>query len=101
METLFSREEVYSEDESMSLKFILEQRVIQPQYQKWIAKLLGHSFEVVYKSGLKNKATYALSRMLPVVQICNITAPTLIDLKIIKEEVENDDQLKLIMKETT
>lgn len=32
-----------------SLKFLLEQRVIQPQYQKWIAKLLGYSFEVVYK----------------------------------------------------
>ncbi|KAA0062227.1 Transposon Ty3-I Gag-Pol polyprotein [Cucumis melo var. makuwa] len=30
-----------------SLKFLLEQCVIQPQYQKWIAKLLGYSFEVV------------------------------------------------------
>lgn len=29
-----------------SLKFLLKQRVIQPQYQKWIAKLLGYSFEV-------------------------------------------------------
>lgn len=25
-----------------SLKFLLEQRVIQPQYQKWISKLLGY-----------------------------------------------------------
>ncbi|KAL0534101.1 hypothetical protein IC582_028382 [Cucumis melo] len=30
-----------------SLKFLLEQRVIQTQYQNWIAKLLGYSFEVV------------------------------------------------------
>ncbi|TYK28908.1 Transposon Tf2-6 polyprotein [Cucumis melo var. makuwa] len=31
------------------LKFLLEQRVIQPQYRKWIAKLLGYSFEVSKK----------------------------------------------------
>ena len=35
-----------------SLKFLLEQRVIQPQYQQWISKLLGYSFEEVYKPGL-------------------------------------------------
>lgn len=45
-----------------SLKFLLEQRVIQPQYQKWIAKLLGYSFEVVYKPSAENRATDALSR---------------------------------------
>lgn len=32
-----------------SLKFLLKQRVLQPQHQKWITKLLGYSFEVVYK----------------------------------------------------
>ncbi|TYK04251.1 Transposon Ty3-I Gag-Pol polyprotein [Cucumis melo var. makuwa] len=46
-------------------------RVIQPQYQKWIAKLLGYSFE--------------------------LTAPALIDLKIIKEEVERDARFKEIL----
>ena len=35
--------------DQQSLKFLLEQRVIQPQYQRWIAKFLGYSFEVVYK----------------------------------------------------
>ena len=82
-----------------SLKFLLEQRVIQPQYQKWIAKLLGYSFEVVYKPGLENQVADALSRMPLVVHLCNLTTPTLIDLKVIKEEVEKDDRLKVIMKE--
>ncbi|KAL0546889.1 hypothetical protein IC582_016807 [Cucumis melo] len=80
-----------------SLKFLLEQRVIQPQYQKWIAKLLGYSFEVEYKLGLENKATDALSRVTPTVQLNQLTVPTLIDLKIIKEEVEKDDHLSRII----
>lgn len=64
-----------------SLKFLLEQRVIQPQYQKWIAKLLGYSFEVVYK--LENKAADALSRIPPTVHLSPLTTPTLVDVAII------------------
>ncbi|TYK01237.1 ty3-gypsy retroelement transposase [Cucumis melo var. makuwa] len=77
-----------------SLKFLLE-CVIQPQYQKWIAKLLGYSFEVVYKPGLENKAADALSRVPPTVHLNHILAPGLIDLVKIQEEVENDPKLKV------
>ena len=82
-----------------SIKLLLEPWVIQPQYQKWIAKLLGCSFEDMYKPALKNKAANALSRMPPTVHLCNLSAPTIIDLKIIKEEVENDSKLKKIIEE--
>ena len=80
-----------------SLKFLLEQRVIQPQYQKWIAKLLGYSFEVVYKPDLENKAADALSRVPPTVHLNQLTAPTLVDIKVIGEEVDKDDYLKDII----
>ena len=80
-----------------SLKFFLEQRVIQPQYQKWIAKLLGYSFEVVYKPGLENKAANALSRVPPTVHLNQLTAPTLVDIKVIREEVNKDDYLQDII----
>ncbi|KAL0550931.1 hypothetical protein IC582_009999 [Cucumis melo] len=73
-----------------SLKFLLEQRVIQPQYQKWIAKLLGYSFDVVYQPGLENKAVDALSRIPPTVHLNQLTAPVLLDLVIIREEVNRD-----------
>ena len=79
-----------------SLKFLLEQRVIQPQYQKWIAKLLGYSFEVVYKPRLENKAADALSRVPPTVHLNQLSASALIDLAKIQEEVENDPKLKEI-----
>ena len=71
--------------------------MIQPQYQKWIAKLLGYSFEVVYKPGLENKAADALSRVPPTVHLNQLTTPILIDLKVIREEVEKDERLKEIV----
>ncbi|KAA0032164.1 transposon Tf2-1 polyprotein isoform X1 [Cucumis melo var. makuwa] len=80
-----------------SLKFLLEQRVIQPQYQKWLSKLLGYSFEVVYKPGLENKAVDALSRRPPNIQLNSISTPYLVDLQIIKEEVEKDEKVKKII----
>jgi len=82
-----------------SLKFLLQQRVIQLQYQKWVAKLTGYSFEVVYKPGLENKAADALSWMPPTVNLGSITAPTLVDILVIKKEVEADEKLSKIMEE--
>ncbi|KAA0047238.1 Ty3/gypsy retrotransposon protein [Cucumis melo var. makuwa] len=79
-----------------SLKFLLEQRVVQPQYQKWVAKLLGYSFEVVYQPGLENKAADALSRISPAVHLNQITAPAMIDVEIIKEETRQDPALQEI-----
>ena len=43
MEAIPVREEVHSQNRSEVFK-------------KWVAKLLGYSFEVVYKPGLENKA---------------------------------------------
>ncbi|RVW28681.1 Guanine nucleotide exchange factor SPIKE 1 [Vitis vinifera] len=46
-----------------SLKFLLEQRVVNESYQKWVAKLFGYDFEIQFHLGLENKAVDALSHI--------------------------------------
>ena len=52
---------------------------------------------MVYKPGLENKAADALSRVPPTVHLNQLTTPILIDLKVIREEVEKDERLKEIV----
>jgi hypothetical protein len=37
-----------------SLKYFLEQRLSSEEQQKWVTKILGYDFEIIYKKGKKN-----------------------------------------------
>ena len=45
-----------------SLRFLLEQRILTPEQQKWMGKLVGYDYEITYKPGTANAAADALSR---------------------------------------
>jgi hypothetical protein len=45
-----------------SLKYFLEQRLSLEEQQKWVTKILGYDFEIVYKSGKQNVVADAISR---------------------------------------
>nr|GEV60360.1 retrovirus-related Pol polyprotein from transposon 297 family [Tanacetum cinerariifolium] len=44
------------------LKYFLDQRITTPFHSKWLPKLLGFDYEIVYKRGKENRAADALSR---------------------------------------
>jgi hypothetical protein len=45
-----------------SLKYFLEQRTSSPEQQKWVTKLFGYDYEIIYKKGKDNVVANALSR---------------------------------------
>lgn len=83
--------------DQQALKHLLEQRVIQPEYQRWISKLLGYDFEIQYRPGLENKAADALSRIPLTVQLAALSAPAIIDVDIIRAEVAADPHLAQVI----
>ena len=48
--------------DQQSLKYFVEQCVATPEQQKWVAKLMGYDYEIVYKPGRDNSAADSLSR---------------------------------------
>lgn len=48
--------------DQQSLKYLMEQREINPTYQKWVSKLIGYHFEIQYRVGRSNVVADALSR---------------------------------------
>ncbi|KAF2293030.1 hypothetical protein GH714_035506 [Hevea brasiliensis] len=53
----------YIHTDQCSLKHLLEQRIVTPEQQKWVAKLVGYEYEIRYKPGRENNAAGALSRV--------------------------------------
>lgn len=45
-----------------SLKYFWEQCLSSPQQNKWLAKMLGYDYEIIYKKGRENIVANALSR---------------------------------------
>lgn len=48
--------------DQQSLRYTTQQREIRSDYQKWVSKLLGYSFEILFKPGRANQVADALSR---------------------------------------
>jgi hypothetical protein len=45
-----------------SLKYFLEQRISSQEQQKWLTKIFGYDYEIIYKKGKANVVADALSQ---------------------------------------
>lgn len=61
--------------DQQSLKFLLEQRIVGTEYQKWLTKLMGYDFDIQYRSGASNRVANALSRLDSSVECTTLTVP--------------------------
>src|SRR5690606_21437427 len=82
-----------------SLCFLMEQREVNLEYQRWLTKILGFDFDIVYKPGLDNKAADALSRRTGVRELFAVSVTTALQLEEIASEVDKDQELIKIMEE--
>ncbi|PWA55521.1 hypothetical protein CTI12_AA426720 [Artemisia annua] len=75
-----------------SLKYLLEQRITTPSQMKWLPKLLGFDYEILYKNGSENKAADALSRIPTSAQLLHLALSTITsDYKLV-EDLEKNPQ---------
>ncbi|KAL4037970.1 hypothetical protein IC575_001573 [Cucumis melo] len=81
-----------------ALKFLMEQREVQLQFQRWLIKLLGYDFEIVYQPGPQNRAADALSRLKHPAELNAVSSHGLVDIETVVAEVEKDEELQGIIK---
>lgn len=54
---------------------MLEQWILTQEQQKWMSKLVGYDYEIIYKSGKTNSAADALSRVPDSLVLTAISVP--------------------------
>eukprot|EP00253_Pinus_taeda_P017484 PITA_17484 len=78
-----------------SLKYFLEQILSYEEKQKWVTKMLGYDFEIIYKKGKQNVVSNALSKKDDDVEalLCSISIIQPNWINEAREEWKNDEEM--------
>lgn len=81
--------------DQQSLKYIMEQREVGTDYQRWICKFMGYNFQILYKPGPTNRVADALSREFAGEATLNLLVTTAgIDWPKLQQELLNDPYIQ-------
>ena len=95
MTTLPNGKTLQGKTDHDSLKYFLEQRLFSEEKQKWVTKMLGYDFEIIYKKGKQNVVADALSRKDEDVEalLCTISIIQRDWINEAREEWKNDEEV--------
>lgn len=82
--------------DQQSLRYLTQQTEIGADYQKWLSKLMGFSFEIQYKPGNANNVADALSRKSVTILELDSLVTSIIDWDVLDKEVATDTLLEQI-----
>lgn len=90
-----------------SLKYLLDQRDVSLDYQKWLTTLLGYDFEIVYKAEVENKVADGLSRVMIDRRVdaqellCSLTVTTSLQMQQILEDLDVNEEIQQLTRHVT
>ncbi|KAF8397183.1 hypothetical protein HHK36_016090 [Tetracentron sinense] len=76
-----------------SIKYMDAQRASTPAQQRWLSKLMGYTYEIMYKTGAENRVADALSRYTTEASLAAISTPIHHWVDCIMEECRNNPYL--------